>query len=201
MSIKILEYHKNIGNFISEEVNKHNYHIIFLDWDDTVISTESLKHYKFMFRNEYERFRIIEKFKEEYNNKYCLGLYILTYRQNIFDVQGEAVELGIAEFLKTDSYKIKRTNKYNRAGPVICVDIDCPKITVLEEIVNSDKKISNNVTIYFVDDNLQNIMTSFFTSKFHDNLLLYFYPFSETDKNLTNRLEDTKNKLLKYLKK
>lgn len=37
MSIKILEYHKNIVKFLNEEVKKNNYHIIFLDWDDMIL--------------------------------------------------------------------------------------------------------------------------------------------------------------------
>lgn len=88
------------------------------------------------------------------NNKYCLG-----YTDKVQQLKLQSSV--IAEHLKSESYKIKRTNKYNRVGSIICVNIDCPKINVLEEILNEDRKISNNITIYFVDDKMQNITTSF----------------------------------------
>jgi len=200
MTLRIIDSHKNIGEILNENINKNYKHVIFLDWDDTVISTSSLNNHKFEFRNQREKFDIIETFKAFYINDSCLALYILTYRQNPYDVQGEATELKIMEYLKSD-YKCRRTDTYNRIGPIISVDYGCPKINVIQEIINEDfNKITNNVFLYFVDDNYKNIVGCLLSSKYEDNMFIYFFPDSNEDLTISRNINKKAKEILKYLK-
>lgn len=200
MSLKIIKSYKNIGEILEENI-KHDYNsIIFLDWDDTVISTSSLKNLNIEFRNQREKYEIIKSFKKLYESDLCLGLYILTYRQNLTDVQGESTELGILEYLKSD-YKHRRTETYNRIGPLISVDYSSNKVTVLYDIINEDfNNLTDNVNIYFVDDNYQNIVSSLLTNTTNNNLFIYFFPNSKNDITIFDNIGKKANEILRYLK-
>ena len=133
--------------------------------------------------------------------KNCLSLYILTYRQKNIDVQEEAGVLGILNYLK-GKYDIITTKNYKRLGTIISVDYECPKIRVLEEIIKNDfGNLSNNILVYFVDDQFTNILTCLMDNRFSDNLLLYYYPFSEEDKTIKKNISKDVKKIIKYLLK
>lgn len=199
MTLKLIDFHKNIGEILDDVVNIDKNYIIFLDWDETVISTHSLKRYKFEFRNERNKYKIIETFKRICENNFCLGLYILTYRSDPLEVQGEATELKIMEYFKSE-YKHKRTEDYSRVGPIISVDRECPKIKVLREIIREDfNRITNSVGIYFVDDDYQNIMSALMTHNF-ENFFICFFPESNNSRTISNNIKSNIREILRYLK-
>lgn len=200
MPLKLLNPSKNIGEILSENINNNSSFILFLDWDDTVINTNSLKHYKVEFRNQKEKDNIIDVFKKLYESKECIGLYILTYRKDPNEVFSEATELGIMEYLKSE-FTCTRTDLYNRIGPIISVEYGIPKITILNEIINIDfGKISKEIKVHFIDDNYQNIVNTLLSNSYEDNITIYFYPQSSDDIAISKNVCKKAKEVLKYLK-
>lgn len=200
MPFKIISNTKNIGDILEENININMEHFIFLDWDDTVISTNALKNARIEFRNERERQNIVDLFKSEYDNKNCLGFYIVTYRSDPNEVFDEATDLGIIEYLKSE-FICTRTDSYNRVGPIISVEYGYPKINVIGNILFKDfNKVPDHVIIYFVDDNYSNIVTTLLSNKYKDNVYIYFFPESNENVNISNNIIEKATKILKYLK-
>lgn len=192
MSLNVFDHNKNIAFFLNNEIAKDKKYMIFLDWDDTVIDKNS---FSLKFRNENGSMNILNAFKSIFDDKNCLGFYILSNRTCIHDLVQEATDLKIINYLKNSDGKNKiRNNRYNKNNSIISVQDDAySKISIIEEIVNNI-----DINVYFIDDSIQNIIASFFITKLK-KLYAYYFPTKETNLDIYTRIKNNKIKISKYI--